>query len=81
MIAYFPKIYTDELLYSQLARCYAKSGYPAYTYMAEDFFQDKKVRPDIEFINTFTPAALQVVTRQTSMKEIIMKDINLAMSH
>lgn len=73
MITYVPEIYSDELLYSQLARCYVKAGYGAYTYMAEEFFQDKKVRPDIEFINTFTPAALQIVTRQTSMKEIIMK--------
>lgn len=43
MITYFPEIYPDELLYSQLARCYVKTGYPAYIYMAEDFFQDKKL--------------------------------------
>ncbi len=73
MITYFPEIYPDELLYSQLARCYVKAGYPAYIYMAEDFFQNKKVRPDIEFINALTPAALCIVTRQISMKEIIMK--------
>ena len=30
MIAYFPKIYTDELVYSLLSRYYAKSGYLAY---------------------------------------------------
>lgn len=73
MITYFPEIYPDELFYSRLARCYVKAGYPAYIYMAEDFFQDKKVRPDIEFINTFTSAAFQVVTRKMPINEIIMK--------
>ncbi len=73
MITYFPEIYPDELLYSQLARCYVKAGYPAYIYMAEDFFQNKKVRPDIEFINTFTPVALQIVTMETPIEDILMK--------
>lgn len=73
MITYFSEVYPDELLYSQLARCYVKAGYPAYIYMAEDFFQDKKVRPDIEFINTLTPAALQIVTKEMPMREIILK--------
>lgn len=73
MITYFPEVYPDELLYSQLARCYVKAGYPAYIYIAEDFFQDKKVRPDIEFINTLTPAALQIVTKEMPMREIILK--------
>ena len=73
MITYFPEVYPDELLYSQLARCYVKAGYPAYIYMAEDFFQDKKVRPDIEFINTFTPVALRIVAKETPIEDIVMK--------
>lgn len=73
MITYFPEVYPDELLYSQLARCYVKAGYPAYIYMAEDFFQDKKVRPDIEFINTLTPAALQIITKKKTIEDIVLK--------
>ena len=73
MITYFPEVYPDELLYSQLARCYVKAGYPAYIYMAEDFFQDKKARPDIEFINTFTPVALRIVAKETPIEDIVMK--------
>lgn len=73
MITYFPEVYPDELLYSQLARCYVKDGYPAYIYMAEDFFQDKKARPDIEFINTFTPVALRIVAKETPIEDIVMK--------
>ena len=67
MIAYFPTAYPDELLYSQLARYYTKSGYMAYTFAAEELFVSKTVRPDINFINSFTPAAVQAITRDISM--------------
>ena len=46
MISYFPQIYPDELLYSQLARYYYKSGYMAYIFAAEDLFTNRWVRPD-----------------------------------
>ncbi len=72
MISYFPPIYPDELLYSQLARYYAKSGYLAYTFAAEDLFQSKTVRPDIEFLNAYTPEALQMITRTMPMTDIVM---------
>ena len=48
MISYFPAAYPDELLYSQLARYYTKSGYMAYTYAAEELYVSKIVRlPEI----------------------------------
>lgn len=72
MITYFPTIYTDELLYSQLARCYTKSGYLAYRFAAEDLFQSKTVRPDIEFLNAYTPEALQMITRTMPIGDIVM---------
>ena len=46
MIAYFPTAYPDELLYSQLARYYTKSGYMAYTYAAEELYVSQIVQPD-----------------------------------
>ena len=73
MIGYFPTIYPDELLYSQLARYCAKSGYIGYVNAAEDLFVNKWVRPDIEFVNQYTPAALQVTTREIPMQEIVLK--------
>lgn len=73
MIAYFPTIYPDELLYSQLARYYTKSGYMAYTFAAEELFASKTVRPDMDFINSFTPAAVQAITRDISMEEVVEK--------
>ena len=73
MIAYFPTAYPDELLYSQLARYYTKSGYMAYTFAAEELFVSKTVRPDMDFINSYTPAAVQAITRNISMEEVVEK--------
>lgn len=72
MIAYFPEIYPDELVYSLLARYYVKAGYPCYWYVAEDLFQSKTVRPDIEFVNQYTPAALQMITGDLSIDDVIL---------
>lgn len=71
MIAYFPTAYDDELLYSQLARFYTASGYMAYTYAAEELFLSKIVRPDIEFVNAYTPAAVKAITRNMPMEQIV----------
>lgn len=73
MIPYFPQIYPDELLYSQFARYYTASGYMAYTYAAEELFASKTVRPDMEFINTYTPDALQAITRFQTMEELVLQ--------
>ena len=73
MICCFPATYPDELLYSQLSRYYIKSGYLAYTHAAEELFQQRTVRPSMEFINTLTPAAVEMVTRYMSMDAVIQK--------
>jgi len=73
MIAYFPVAYPDELLYSQLARYYTATGYMAYTFVAEDLLMSKTFRPDIEFINTYTPEALETIKRDISIEQVIEK--------
>lgn len=73
MITQFPTIYPDELLYSQLARYHTRSGNLAYIFTAEQLFQVKTVRPDVEFLNYYTPEALSVITSTMSLDEIIMK--------
>ena len=73
MISYFPTPYPDELLYSQLARYYTKSGYMAYTYAAEELYVSKTVRPDMEFVNAFTPAALRMITKDMSMEDVVLQ--------
>ena len=73
MISYFPSAYQDELLYSQLARFYIKSGYLAYRFAAEDLFISKTTRPDIEFVNAYRPEALKLITRNESFERVIQK--------
>lgn len=73
MIAYFPEIYPDELLYSQLARYMAHTGYLAYIYAAEDLFSNKATRPDIEFLNQYTKDALCMITKDLPLKTVIAK--------
>ena len=63
MITQFPKIYPDELLYSQLARYHVRSGNLAYIFTAEQLFQTKTVRPDVEFLNSYTQDTLSVISR------------------
>ena len=73
MISYFPGAYPDKLLYSQLARYYTKSGYMAYTYAAEELYASKIVRPDMEFVNVFTPDALRMINKDTTMEDVVME--------
>lgn len=71
MTMYFPEIYPDELVYSWLARYFIKTGYVRYAFVAEELFQKKTVRPDIEFVNQYTAPALQAITEKIPMQRII----------
>lgn len=71
MTIYLPEIYPDELVYSWLARYYIKTGYVRYTFVAEELFQRKTVRPDIEFVNQYTASALQAIKEKMPMQRII----------
>lgn len=73
MITQFPSIYPDELLYSQLARYHARSGNLAYIFTAEQLFQVKTVRPDVEFLNAYTPETLSIITLTMQIEDIVME--------
>ncbi len=73
MISYFPTLYPDELLYSQLARYYTKSGYMTYTYAAEELYVSKTVQPDMNFLNAFTPDALRMITKDMTMGDVVLR--------
>lgn len=73
MIACFPEIYPDELLYSQLARYYTQSGYIAYRCAAEDLYINRTVRPDIEFLNKFSDDAFLKITQSIPIETIVEK--------
>lgn len=66
MIAFFPEIYPDELLYSLLARYHARSGYVRFTYAAADLFKNPSTHPDIEFINPYTDDTIKWITKSES---------------
>lgn len=71
MITSFPSIYPDELLYSLFARYHAQSGYISYVFAAEDLFERRTAKPDIEFVDRLTPDALQLITRNMSIEQVI----------
>lgn len=73
MINYFPTLYPDELVYSLLSRCYIQSGYLTYTFAAQDFFVKPNTKPNIEFINKYTPELLDLLTKNISMETIVDK--------
>lgn len=73
MIVQFPLFYPDELVYSLLARYYVKSGYMRYTFAAQDLFASKTVRPDIEFVNQYTPAAYGMLIKNLPIECIVEK--------
>ncbi len=71
MITSFPSLYPDELLYSLFARYRAQSGHIAYVFAAEDLFERRATKPDIEFVDRLTPDALQLITRDMSIEQVI----------
>lgn len=73
MIASFPFLYPDELLYSLFARYYAQSGHIAYVFAAEELFKRRTTKPDIEFIDKLTPETNVLVTKNVPLETIIQK--------
>lgn len=71
MITFFPNFYPDELLYSLLSRYYSKSGYSAYIFAAEDLYENRLIKPDIEFLNPLKKEVIDIITKNTSMETII----------
>lgn len=73
MIAYFPKIYEDELLYSVFARYHIHTGYLFYENAKNILFENKKTTPIVEFINKLNPETVEMLTKNMSMEEVILK--------
>ncbi len=72
MIAFFPKIYPDELLYSQIARYHSRSGYARYTYTSADIYNnDKLVHPSVEFVNRYTADAMEWISKDKPWEEVV----------
>ena len=72
MIVQFPAPYEDELVYSLFARFFARSGYLAYRFAAEDLFENPLAKPSIEFVDRLTPVAYHALERIGSWEDIVM---------
>lgn len=73
MIAFFPKLYPGELLYSAFARYFDKSGYGIYRAAAEDVFQNRLANPDILFLNPITDSLKSILLKQKPWEDIIKR--------
>lgn len=74
MIAFFPEIYSDELLYSQIARYHSRSGYARYVYTVSDIYQNGKlVHPSVDFVNKYTPDAMNWITKNDTWGNIVFE--------
>lgn len=74
MIAFFPEIYPDELLYSQIARYHSRSGYARYIYTVSDIYQNGKlVHPSVDFVNKYTTDAMKWITRDDVWENIVFE--------
>ena len=73
MIATFPTIYDDELVYSVLCRFYDHSGILSFRYAAESLFLNRLSRPTIEFVNAYSDDALSHLLRKCSMESLILQ--------
>ena len=72
MIAFFPEIYPDELLYSQIARYHSRSGYTRYVFSAEEIFKNGSLTlPSIEFVNQYTSDVMKWITKIETWETII----------
>ena len=71
MIAFFPEIYPDELLYSQIARYHAHSGYSNLVFTMTDIYKNANLTlPSVEFVNQYTPDTMQWITKNKSWEMI-----------
>lgn len=71
MIAYFPELYEDELVYSWFARYFAHM-YPSYINAVEDLMENRNTRTDFEFINHLDADARKIISRVIPMEDLII---------
>ena len=72
-IAYFPKLYKDELVYSVLARYYAHSGYLFRKEATYELSVKPQLKIDREFIKNLKPEVVEHLTRGMSFGELLQK--------
>ena len=71
IFAFFPTFYEDELTYSLFARYHVKSGNTHYSDTAKELFGRTMVNYETEFIDTLTQEALEQITKNVPMEEVV----------
>lgn len=72
MIAYFPAIYPDELVYSWFCRYYVHSGCLSHKMALQKLYCKRSDNPSKEFIGNITPGAMEQISRMYSMDELVL---------
>lgn len=72
MIAFFPELYPDELIYSVIARYHQRSGYELLVSTIDDIYRHRTVRPSFEFLNAFTQDAVSWLTKTKSFEDLVL---------
>ena len=73
MIAFFPEVYPDELVYSWLARYGVRSGYTHYRAIADDLFTSHTAKPNLEFVMELSQDAYEVITNAMPFETVIIQ--------
>lgn len=72
-IAYFPKLYEDELVYSVLARYYYHSGFLSSRDAVFELLVNPKPKVDREFIKNVKPEVVEHLTKNISFDELLQR--------
>lgn len=73
MIAYFPDIYEDELVYSIMCRLYLHLGIPSSCIAKKYIYGDMTARVDAYGIGHLQPYVMEALTKRIPEKELILK--------
>lgn len=70
---FFPSFYPDELAYSLFARYHIKSGNIHFSETSQELFGKVIINPELEFIDILTPTTRAYLTRNISMKQVVLE--------
>ncbi len=72
MIAYFPAIYPDELVYSWFCRYYVHSGCLSHKMALQELYCKRSDNPSKEFIGNLNPEARKLIGKMYLLDELVL---------
>ncbi len=73
MIAYFPAIYPDELVYSWFCRYYVHSGFFSSKSAMQELYCKRSDNPSKEFIGNLNPGAMEQIAKMYSLDKLVLE--------